>query len=408
MSLQHSNDTTEEIQHDLSSDEIQRYSRQLILPQFGVTSQECLKSRSILIVGVGGLGCPASLYLAGSGIGTLGLVDVPGDVVEVSNLHRQIAHSEDTVGVNKVKSASVAIKALNSNVNVYQHEEFSPTNAVALVKQYDAVLDCTDNVRSRYLISDACATTRVPLISGSAIGLDGQLTVYASSENAPCYRCIFPTPPPPACVGSCDSAGVLGPVPGVIGTLQALEALKIVGQVRNTSTLEGKLLLFDGAESNFRQVRLRPRSKTCSMCGDSPTIEVSSFDYDSFAMGGDSCPMTESRFPKIANERRFTPESFASFREKEKDYQLIDVRPKAQFDMCHLREAKNCPVDKLTTEFLDSVVRKDTPTVFICRRGNASRTAVECALNSGNSNVFDVIGGLEAWHHKVDKQFPLY
>lgn len=391
--------------HELKGSEVERYSRQLILPHFGISSQQNLKTSSILIVGVGGLGCPAALYLAGAGVGRLGLVDRPNDVVEKSNLHRQVAHSETRVGTNKVDSAETAVLALNSTIHVIKHKSFEQLNALQLVREYDLVLDCTDNVMSRYLISDACAAERVPLISGSAIGMEGQLTVYCSSEEAPCYRCIFPKPPPPSCVGSCDSAGVIGPVPGIIGTLQALEALKLIGKIGLCEILERKLLLFDGTDSSFRTVKLRSRSTDCAACGPNP-INVAKFDYESFASGPTGFLPTP--WPHVRSDYRLSATEFAKLRKEHQHYRLIDVRPRTEFDMCHLDEAENIPLNHLTSSEIKKATSGGLRTVFICRRGNASRSAVDLALKEGVPDVCDVIGGLQSWHASVDKEFPLY
>lgn len=405
--------TTDE---SLTSAEIERYSRQLLLPQFGVRGQKRLRSSRALIVGVGGLGCPAALYLAGAGVSVLGLVDRPRDVVERSNLHRQVAHAENRVGTNKVQSAEISIRALNSDVQIEKHDEIVPGNAVQLVGRYDVVLDCTDNVMSRYLVSDACAAANVPLVSGSAIGMEGQLTVYCSGEDTPCYRCIFPQPPPPSCVGSCDSAGVLGPVPGIIGTMQALEALKLLAQIQRTNPLERKLLLFDAADSAFRSVKLRARSEACPACGDNPTVDVASFDYDKFALGIEQHDDTkksngnaDATAAKQSPSPRLTVEEFSQMRKDPSKYRLIDVRPQAEFEMCHLAEAKNYPLATLSSSglFLDAD-NSEQYTVFLCRRGNASQKALQLALNKGKQNVVDVVGGLQSWHHHIDSNFPLY
>lgn len=394
--------------HDLSSEEVERYSRQLLLPQFGVESQEKLKSSRVLVIGVGGLGCPASMYLAGAGVGTIGLVDRPEDVVEKSNLHRQVGHNEARVGTNKVESAAIAIRALNSLVSIEKHRYIKPSNAVKLVSSFDLVLDCTDNVMSRYLISDACATSRTPLISGAAIGLDGQLTMYCIDEDTPCYRCIFPTPPPPSCVGSCDSAGVLGPVPGIIGTFQALEALKILGGVRHCESLARKMLLFDASDSSFRTMKLRPRATTCLACGDTSSFKVADYDYEAFARGS-LAGSNGTSWPPIDPQLRTTCEEFASMRKANNGYRLVDVRPAGEYDMCHLEEAESIPLSGpfLSKEF-ENMKTSAQKTVFICRRGNASWKALQLALEAGVKGATDVVGGLQSWHNEIDKSFPLY
>lgn len=397
---------------------VERYSRQILLPTFGVRAQTKLQTSRALIVGCGGLGSPALLYLAGAGVSVLGLVDRPHDVVDRSNLHRQIAHADARVGQSKVASAAAAARALNPHVVIETHAEFVARNAVELVSTYHVVLDCTDNVAARYLVSDACAAAKVPLVSGAAIGMEGQLTVYCAGADTPCYRCVFPAPPPPSCVGSCDAAGVLGPVPGVIGTMQALEALKLLGGIEKTTTLKRKLLLFDAADSAFRTVKLRPRARECPACGDEPSIEVAQFAYDAFALGGDGkAPVgavtgeapAANAVPGL-DGLRISAETFAEIRKDTSKYRLIDVRPEAEFAICHLEEAKNYPLADLPSSGV--LVQGDNAdtvqTIFICRRGNSSQKALKQAVDRGMQNAVDVIGGLQSWHHKVDANFPLY
>lgn len=414
LGMAEANGTSEGGRGRLPGADVERYSRQLLLPSFGLDGQVRLRSARVLIVGVGGLGCPAALYLSGAGVGTLGLVDRPGEVVERSNLHRQIAHKNANVGMDKVTSAEMAIRALNPSVNLVSHKKIDPTNAVQLVSGYDIVLDCTDNVRSRYLVNDACVAARVPLVSGSAIGLEGQLTVYGLHESTPCYRCLFPKPPPPQCVGSCDSAGVLGPVPGTIGTLQALEALKILAGIQGAESLAGRLLLFDAASAEFRTVKLRHRVQHCPACGDCPSIVVANFDYDTFAFG--RAPPSQGgsgQAPKgLPDSRRISAKQYAEMRERARSstshFLLLDVRPRAQFAMCALEEARNIPEDELRGALLDSLRAEQRPVIIVCRRGNASQRAAKTLLDAGLNDVVDVRGGLQAWHHEVDKEFPLY
>lgn len=395
--------------------EVERYSRQMLLPQVGIRGQTLLRSSRILIVGVGGLGCPAALYLAGAGVGTLGLVDRPGDLVEASNLHRQIAHSTARVGSGKAASAAAAVRALNPCVRVLLPPAFDAASAAALAADYDVVLDCTDNVAARYLVSDACAVARTPLVSGSAIGLDGQLAVYCLNDGDPCYRCVFPTPPPPSCVGSCAAEGVLGPVPGTIGTLQALEALKIVGRMPGTKPLAARLLVFDGAEMEFRTVKLRGRDRGCRACGEGEAFSVSDFDYEAFAKG-EGEGQAKEMLPK---EWRIEVEVLEKMRKDagESPFVLIDVRPKAQFEMCSLRDACSFPIDELRQDA--SLVQKvrglgeegsagERPVVVLCRSGNKSQEGVRILRENGLGNAVDVKGGLKAWHDRIDSSFPSY
>lgn len=391
----------------LGSAEVERYSRQLLLPSFGIGCQRRLKKSRILIVGVGGLGCPAALFVAGAGVGTLGLVDIPGEAVAASNLHRQIAHTTAgaTGAVSKVDSARRAVQALNPLVSVAIHESFAPRNAVSLARIYDVVLDCTDNVATRYLVSDACAAANVPLVSGAALGLDGQLTVLCA--GAPCYRCVFPSAPPPACVGSCDAAGVLGPIPGTIGTLMALEAIKVAARMgAPVEPLCGRLLLFDGARSEFRTVGLRPRSPTCRGCGDEQRIDVASFDYGGFA----GAPSAAKRV--LDDDYRISVEQFARMCEGrgagEDDFVVLDVRPASQFRMCSLGASRSVPLEALDDKVVGELAEARKRVVVLCRRGNRSQTACRRLLDGGVQDAVDVRGGLQAWHHQVDSSFPLY
>ncbi|KAI8476410.1 MAG: hypothetical protein J3K34DRAFT_516558 [Monoraphidium minutum] len=250
--------------HGLSKHQAERYSRQVILPTFGPAAQARLCGSSALIVGCGGLGAPAALYLAAAGVGRLGLVD--RDVVEVSNLHRQIIHSEARAGAHKADSAAAAVAALNSSVSIDVHRGgLDRGNAVQIVSQYDVVLDASDNAPTRYLLSDACAAAGRPLVSAAAVGTDGQLTVYCHGGDGPCYRCLFPEPPAPGDCARCSDAGVLGPVPGVMGVLQALEAIKLLSGVG--APLGRTLLLFDGLAGRFTSVKLRARAPGCAACG---------------------------------------------------------------------------------------------------------------------------------------------
>ncbi|KAK9815557.1 hypothetical protein WJX72_005681 [[Myrmecia] bisecta] len=274
--------TWESSDHGLDSSQIARYSRQLILPSFGVQAQARLCGASVLVIGAGGLGSPATLYLAAAGIGRLGIVDQ--DVVELNNLHRQIIHSEARIGMHKAVSAGQSCREINSSIQVEVHTGgFKPANALQLVQRYDIVVDASDNAPTRYLVSDACVVAQKPLVSGAAIGTDGQLTVYCHGEEGPCYRCLFPEAPRPESCSRCADVGVLGVIPGIIGSLQALEAIKLASGVGEV--LSRKLLLFDGLSGRMHTVKLRARSTTCLACGDSPALTAQTlaiYDYAAF------------------------------------------------------------------------------------------------------------------------------
>ncbi|KAK9855766.1 hypothetical protein WJX84_002575 [Apatococcus fuscideae] len=280
----------------LSSSQVSRYSRQLVLPSFGPQAQARLCQGSVLIVGAGGLGSPAALYLAAAGVGQLGIVDT--DALELSNLHRQIAHQEASVGRHKAASAAASCRALNSSIQVVAHEQgLLPHNALDLVGAYDVVLDASDNAPTRYLASDACCIADKPLVSGAALGMDGQLTTLCMRPNGPCYRCLYPEAPALASCRRCGEAGVLGVAPGIIGTLQALEAIKLLSGVGQPLTQ--RLLLLNCLSTSFRTFKLRDRSAACASCGDRPTITAANLaDYDYKAFTGQ--PFNDAAPPSLA------------------------------------------------------------------------------------------------------------
>lgn len=416
---------------DLSNNEIRRYSRHLLLREFGCRSHIRVKSSRVLIVGLGGLGTPAALYLAGAGVGTLGLAERRSDKVEESNLHRQIAYTSENIGVVKTTALCEALQQRNAQVKVVVHNEdggLTPTNAVRLCAAYDVVLDCTDNVKARYVVGDACAVAKTPLVSGAAIGLNGQLSVHSVFSVSPCYRCIFPSPPPPHCVGSCDAAGVLGPVPGVIGTMQAIEALKLVSHFQGAVPLDQKLLLYDAATVEFRKVRLPSRKRDCVACGTGVSFDITAFDYDRFVSGEDATSPGHSIVNAMNDlaDLRISVQEFARLRdsgtavkltdsidhrEYRQVYSLIDVRSVTEFSICHLQEALNIPLASLDMQSVTAQINefaRHRKTILICRRGNASKHALLALRSAGAQNVHDVVGGLDQWHQDIDNGFPMY
>ncbi|XP_072554854.1 adenylyltransferase and sulfurtransferase MOCS3 isoform X2 [Paramormyrops kingsleyae] len=289
----------------LSNEEIMRYSRQLLLPELGVQGQLLLSRTSVLVVGCGGLGCPLAQYLAAAGIGRLGLLDY--DEVELSNLHRQVLHGEDTQGKPKSLSAAQAVGRLNSAVHcVPYHLQLSPDNALRLIQQYDIVADCSDNVPTRYLVNDACVLSGKPLVSASALRMEGQLTVY-NYRGGPCYRCLYPVPPPLETVTNCSDGGVLGVVPGIMGCFQALEVLKIAsGQ---GSSLGQQLLMFEAQTSRLRSIRLRSRQTECVVCGDRPTVtELQNYEEFCGSAATDKC----RRLTLLSSEQRISVQCTSS------------------------------------------------------------------------------------------------
>ncbi|CAG4968887.1 unnamed protein product [Parnassius apollo] len=307
---------------------IERYSRQILLPDIGVQGQERLCAAKVLVVGAGGLGCPASVYLAGAGVGEIGIVDY--DNVDLTNIHRQILHTERDQNMSKAESAAETLRSINSHIKITPYTvQLDSDNALGIASRYDVILDCSDNVPTRYLLNDVCAIAKIPLISGSALKMEGQLTVYGYraernhnekdlSHQGPCYRCVFPNPPPAEAVGSCSANGVAGPVPGVIGALQALEAIKLIVGQTHEKLLVGRLLIFDGEDVSFRTVKLRPRNPQCAACSESPTI-TRLVDYEAFCKAqAKEKKKQEARLKtqrrREEKEKRMTGQSYYGFR----------------------------------------------------------------------------------------------
>ncbi|XP_071454773.1 adenylyltransferase and sulfurtransferase MOCS3 isoform X2 [Hetaerina americana] len=423
-----------EVTKDVEKNDVERYCRQMILPEIGMKGQSALKNSSVLIVGCGGIGCPVALYLAAAGVGHLGLVDY--DDVETSNLHRQVLHTEVTVGVPKVDSAAEALQRLNMNLEIARHNVLlDPSNIFKIMEPYDVVVDATDNVPTRYLLNDACWLARKkPLVSGSALKMEGQLTVYGGARGAsddapqpPCYRCLFPTPPPVEAISNCSDSGVLGVVPGLIGVLQALEVIKILikkytgeeGEKNrcfsSDSSLARKLLLFDASTCSFRSVSLRAANPECPLCGVNPTItSLGDMDYENLCGVG---VHNEAQSVKLLTEDdRITVHKYNSIMKKETDHLLIDVRSEDEFKMCRLPSAVNLPMSQLTRipevveKSVSSSKTKTLPVYVLCRRGNDSQRAVIKfrELLGEEWIIKDIKGGLHEWSEEIDPTFPHY
>lgn len=395
----------------LNNNEIARYSRQIILSEIGVQGQLKLKRASVLVVGAGGLGCPSSLYLAGAGVGRIGLLDY--DEVELTNLHRQLLHTESTVGLTKVDSARDYLQELNSQIELSTHHcQLTSDNALAILEQYDIVVDATDNVATRYLLNDACVLLKKPLVSGSALQLEGQLTVY-NHKNGPCYRCLFPTPPPPETVTNCGDGGVLGAITGVIGALQALETIKII--LGNDGVLSGRLLLFDGHQSCFRNLKLRGKKPDCTVCSSTPSL-TKLIDYEQF------CSMKatdkDSALSLLQPHERITVQEYKAIVDRNLPHVLVDVRGANQFEICQLPQSINIPIEDIlkNRRGVEEIVKEngesDLPVFVVCRRGNDSQLAVRHLAplfkERGLPTPRDIVGGLHAWTRNVDGEFPIY
>ncbi|XP_020030746.2 adenylyltransferase and sulfurtransferase MOCS3 [Castor canadensis] len=406
----------------LSRDEILRYSRQLVLPELGVQGQLRLATASVLIVGCGGLGCPLAQYLAAAGVGRLGLVDY--DVVEVSNLARQVLHGEALAGHAKAFSAAASLRRLNSAVECVPYvQALTPATALDLVRRYDVVADCSDNVPTRYLVNDACVLAGRPLVSASALRFEGQITVYHYA-GGPCYRCVFPQPPPAETVTNCADGGVLGVVTGVLGCLQALEVLKIAAGLG--PSYSGSLLLFDALGGLFRCIRLRGRRLDCAACGERPTV-TDLQDYEDFcgSSATDKCRSLQLLKP----EERVSVTDYKRLLDSGAPHLLLDVRPQVEVDICRLPHALHIPLKHLERRDAESLkrlrdaireVKRSTeegaalPLYVICKLGNDSQKAVRilqslaAAREVDSLTVQDVVGGLMAWAAKIDGTFPQY
>ncbi|GFY55793.1 adenylyltransferase and sulfurtransferase MOCS3 [Trichonephila inaurata madagascariensis] len=392
----------------LSQSEISRYSRQLILPEIGVAGQVALKQTSTLIVGAGGLGCPVGIYLAAAGIGEIGIID--HDIVEVSNLHRQVAHTVDSVGEEKTKSLERAIKGINPHIKCHAYTLLlNSKNIEKIIESYDIIVDASDNVPTRYLLNDAAVLFNKHLISGSALRFEGQLTVY-NYLDGPCYRCLFPKPPSANAVTNCSESGVMGVITGVIGCLQALEVIKIA--IGCHPSYFKKMLLFDGFSGEFRVIKLRSKQENCAVCGKDPSIKEL-IDYEEFC--------NRSATDKIINvsllpeSERISCVKFKEITENGSKFLLIDVRPTNEFKICSLPYSVNIPFDKLSHEnslfeLKNLVEQFDCSCNYvICRRGNDSQRAVLALQKCMPKCIWrDIIGGLQAWHYEIDSTFPLY
>ncbi|XP_048205583.1 adenylyltransferase and sulfurtransferase MOCS3 [Perognathus longimembris pacificus] len=406
----------------LSRAEILRYSRQLVLPELGVRGQLRLAGASVLVVGCGGLGCPLAQYLAAAGVGRLGLVDY--DVVEVSNLARQVLHGEALAGRAKAFSAAASLRRLNSAVECVPYvQALTPATALDLVRRYDVVADCSDNVPTRYLVNDACVLAGRPLVSASALRFEGQITVY-HYDGGPCYRCVFPQPPPAETVTNCADGGVLGVVTGVLGCLQALEVLKIAAGLG--PSYSGSLLLFDALGGRFRTIQLRRRRPDCAACGEQPTVTHLQ-DYEAFC--GSSATDKCRSLQLLSPEERVSVTDYKRLLDSGAPHLLLDVRPQVEVDICRLPHALHIPLKHLerrdaeSLKLLGEAIREGKratqggatlPLYVICKLGNDSQKAVRVLQSLATAQgldpvtVQDVAGGLMTWAAKIDGTFPQY
>ena len=382
---------------DFSNDEIARYSRHLIMPEVTLEGQKRIKAASILCIGTGGLGSPIALYLAAAGIGRLGLIDF--DVVDFSNLQRQILHGTDDVGRKKLNSAKDRIKAVNPNVQVDLHDcLFRSENAMQIVQDYDIVVDGTDNFPTRYLSNDVCVLAKKPNVYGSIFRFDGQCTVFAPSLGGPCYRCMFPEAPPPGMVPSCAEGGVLGVLPGIIGVLQAIEAIKLIIGIGDS--LIGRLLSFDALKLRFREFKIRKDPK-CPICGDHPTIHEL-IDYDQFC----GIPQADAEAAKEMDVPTISATELRAKIDRKEKFVLVDVREPFEFEICNIPGSKLIPLGELPARLSELDSADDI--VLHCKVGGRSAKALKVLQEAGFRKLSNLRGGITAWADEVDPSVPKY
>lgn len=380
----------------LTQEEILRYSRHLIMPEVGMEGQLKLKQAKVLMVGTGGLGAPLGLYLAAAGVGKIGLVDF--DVVDHTNLHRQVIHGTKDVGRKKLDSAADRMADINPNVELVKHEvALSSENALDVLKDYDIVIDGTDNFPTRYLVNDACVLLKKPNVYGSIFRFEGQATVFAT-EGGPCYRCLYPEPPPPGLVPSCAEGGVLGILPGMIGMIQATEAVKLI--IGKGEPLVGRLLLYDALAMRFRELKLR-RNPECPVCGDHPTI-TQLIDYHQFC-GVPRQP--EAPAPGL-NEGEIDPVEVKAKIDRGDNFVLIDVREPHEWQIGHIPQAKLIPLGELPKRVHE--LNPADEIVAHCKSGVRSAKAIEFLKQAGFRKLKNMKGGILAWSDKVDPTVPKY
>jgi molybdopterin/thiamine biosynthesis adenylyltransferase/rhodanese-related sulfurtransferase len=378
---------------EFSPDERVRYSRHLMMPEVGPQGQSRLKHGRVLCIGAGGLGSPAALYLAAAGVGTIGIVDL--DDVDLSNLHRQLLHGTKDIGRKKLESARDRLRDVNPNVAIELHEcRFSRANGREIVEAYDVVVDGSDNFPTRYLSNDVCAFARKPNVYGSIFRFDGQSTVFAPHLGGPCYRCLFPEPPEPGTVPSCAEAGVLGVLPGIIGTVQALEAIKLLLGIGEP--LVGRLLHFDALKMKFREFNLR-RDPQCPVCGDNPTI-TEPIDYEQFC--GTAPDRTGETIPTISVQelkRKMDGTGVLT---------ILDVREPFEYEIARIEGSKLIPLSELPDRL--SELEREELTIVHCHSGMRSARAVQFLQGAGFANVLNLEGGIERWSDEIDPSVPKY
>ena len=381
---------------DLSQEEVLRYSRHLLIPEVGLEGQQKLKASSVLIIGTGGLGSPVAMYLAAAGVGRIGLVDY--DVVDFSNLQRQIIHGTSRLNTLKVESARDRILDINPGIQVdVYNESFTSANALRIADGYDVIIDGTDNFPTRYLVNDVCVKLGIPNVYGSIFRFDGQVSVF-DAKHGPCYRCLFPEPPPPGTVPSCAEGGVLGVLPGIIGSLQASEGLKLLLGIGEP--LIGKLLLFNALDMKFDFVKLR-KNPDCVVCS-LPPERIELIDYEAFC----GVPAHDHEEVKMESEYEISPNELAELMQNGSKPRLLDVREPHELNISQIVGAELIPLGQLPAQLSDLDTADDF--VVFCRTGARSGRAVQLMRSAGFRKVRNLVGGINAWARQVDPSQPVY
>ena len=377
----------------LNHDEILRYSRHLILPEVGMEGQLKLKHARVLCIGAGGLGSPVALYLAAAGVGTLGIVDF--DIVDLTNLQRQVIHSTNDVGRSKLDSAAETIAAINPNIDVRKFEtRLTSANALEIVRDFDLVVDGADNFTTRYLVNDACVLLGKPNVYGSIFRFEGQASVFATKDG-PCYRCLYPEPPPPGVVPSCAEGGVLGILPGLVGMIQATEAIKLI--LGSGESLVGRLLMIDALSMRFRELKVR-KNADCPVCGDHPTV-TELIDYEQF------CGVRGAETPSTATMPDMTPEELKQRLDAGDDLFVLDVREPNEYQICNLG-GHLIPLNELPKRV--SELDPSREIVVHCKMGGRSAKAVDFLKQAGFTRVHNLAGGINAWAERIDPTVAKY
>jgi sulfur-carrier protein adenylyltransferase/sulfurtransferase len=378
----------------LTPDEIRRYSRHLIIPDVAMDGQKRLKNAKVLCVGAGGLGSPALMYLAAAGVGTLGIIDF--DVVDESNLQRQVIHGQSDVGRSKAASARDSVREINPLIRVNTHEErLDSSNAMRIFADYDLVVDGTDNFATRYLVNDACVLLGIPYVWGSIYRFDGQASVFWA-EHGPCYRCLYPEPPPPGMVPSCAEGGVLGVLCSSVGSIQVTEAIKVLTGIGDP--LVGRLMIYDALEMTYRSVNVR-KDPECPLCGKNPTI-TELIDYEAF------CGTVSEQAQQAAAGSTITASELKALMDDGSEFLLVDVREPAEWEIVRIPGAVLIPKGDLPAKLAE--LPQNKPVITYCKTGVRSAEALALLKNAGFSDAKHVQGGVTAWATQVDKTQPVY